>query len=34
MVEVEFIYEGVKINIQCNENDKMKKIFEKYAIKI
>ena len=34
MVEVEFIYEGVKTNIQCNENDKMKKIFEKYAIKI
>ena len=34
MVEVEFIYEGVKTNIQCNENDKMKKIFEKYVIKI
>ena len=34
MVEVEFILNGVKTLIQCNEDEKMNDIFNKYAIKI
>ena len=34
MAEVEFIYNGEKIIIQCNLNDKMKDIFNKYIIKL
>ena len=33
MAEVDFIYKGNIINIQCNSNDKMKDIFQKFIIK-
>ena len=31
---IEFIYKGRKIEIQCNENEKLKEIFQKFSIKI
>ena len=34
MVEVEFIFNGIKTLIKCNEDDKMNDIFNKYIIKI
>ena len=34
MAEVIFIYEGTNFTIQCNENDKMKDIINKFLIKI
>ena len=34
MVEVEFIYGGIKTIIQCNINEKMNDIYNKYIIKI
>ena len=34
MVEVEFIYNGVKTVIQCYINDKMEDILNKFAVKI
>ena len=34
MVEVEFIFNGIKTIIQCNLYDKMKDILNKYSIKI
>ena len=34
MVEIEFIYNQIKIINQCNLNDKMKDIFIKFAIKL
>ena len=33
MAEIDFIYKGNIINIQCNSNDKMKDIFQKFIIK-
>ena len=34
MVEVEFIYGGIRTIIQCNINEKMNDIYNKYIIKI
>ena len=34
MVEVEFIYNGIKTMIQCDINEKIKNICNKYLIKI
>ena len=34
MVEVEFIFNSIKTIIQCNINEKMNDIFNKYVIKI
>ena len=34
MVEIEFIYGGIKTIIQCNINEKMNDIYNKYIIKI
>ena len=34
MVEVEFIFNSIKTIIQCNINEKMNDIFNKYIIKI
>ncbi len=33
MIEVKFNYKGIDTTIQCNENDKMKDIINKYIIK-
>ena len=33
MVEVEFLYEQQITKVQCNENEKMKEIFNKFMIK-
>ena len=34
MANVEFSYQGQIILIQCNENDKLKKIIQNFCIKI
>ena len=34
MTEVIFSYEGTNTTIQCDENDKMKDIYNKFLIKI
>ena len=34
MTEVTFIYEGIPNKIQCNNNDKMKDIINKFLIKV
>ena len=34
MFEVIFFYEGIETKIQCNKNDKMKKIFQNFANKM
>ena len=34
MVDIEFIYNQSKISLQCNLNDKMKDIFQKFTIKV
>ena len=34
MAEIIFIYEGINTIIQCENNDKMKDIIDKFLIKI
>ena len=34
MSQVEFIYEGVSTVIQCNSNEKMKDIFQRFKNKV
>ena len=34
MIEIKFIYKGRNIPIQCNKNDLLKDIFNKFEIKI
>ena len=34
MANVEFNYQGQIILIQCNENDKLKKIIQNFCIKV
>lgn len=33
MAIAELYYEGININIQCNQNDKMQQIFQKFLVK-
>ena len=33
MAKVEFNFEGEKIDVQCNEKDKMDKILRKFCVK-
>ena len=33
-VEIEFIYDGISTIIQCNSNEKMKNIFQKFKDKV
>ena len=34
MAEIEFIYNGMNINIKCNLNEKMKDIYNRFKDKI
>ena len=34
MSKVEFLYNGFKINLHCNENDNLEKILLKFGMKI
>ena len=34
MIEIKFIYKGINIPIQCNKNELLKDIFNKFEIKI